>query len=130
MNKSVKIKVKTPVGVTELADVHGIVAQGSVDSGVISAVNTSKGTDVAFASSDGEVEYLGVELGPLILMDDIARMSDNVDSAQDGNKGMEHMLNSKGLVFNLTKSKYLVMGSKMKRNKMKKELGKKPLDIV
>ena len=93
MNKSVKIRVKTPVGLTQLADIHGIVAQGSVDSGVISAVNTSKGTDVAFESSDGEVDYLGIKLCPLILMDDIGRMCDNIEAAQDGNNHMENMLN-------------------------------------
>ena len=116
MNKTVCIKVKTPVGVSASEEIHEIVAQGSVDSGPISANNISKGIDVTFADSDGEVDYLGLQLAPLILMDDIARMTDNIESAQDGNRRMEHLLDSKCLKFNILKSKFLVMGTKKVRN--------------
>ena len=122
MNKTVCIKVKTPVGVSASEEIHEIVAQGSMDSGPISANNISKGIDVTFADSDGEVDYLGLQLAPLILMDDIARMTDNIESAQDGNRRMEHLLDSKCLKFNTVKSKFLVMGTKKGRNKIRKQI--------
>ena len=81
MNKTVCIKVKTPVGVSESKEIHEIVAQGSADSGPTSANNISKGVERVFEDSEGEVEYLGIKLAPLILMDDIGRLADNVVSA-------------------------------------------------
>ena len=84
MNKDVKIKIKTPVGVSDSAELHDIVCQGTIESGVISSVNIGRGIDVTFEDSDGEVMYVDLKLSPLAFMDDIGKASDNVESAQDG----------------------------------------------
>merc|ERR1711954_581542 len=57
MNKSVRIKIKTPVGVTDSEEVLDVVSQGTIESGIISSVNIGKGIDVAFRDSDSEVYY-------------------------------------------------------------------------
>ena len=43
MNKNSRIKVKTPLGLTEAKDTGPLVAQGSVDGAVLSSNNSGKG---------------------------------------------------------------------------------------
>ena len=57
MNKHIRIRVKTPVGLTTPEDTGPGVRQGGVDACIISAVNVDNGVNVTFADSDGEVRY-------------------------------------------------------------------------
>ena len=52
MNKSVKIRVKTPVGVTRSEEVGETVTQGSVEAAPLSAVSIDRGVNVAFEDSE------------------------------------------------------------------------------
>ena len=127
MNKSVKIQIKTPAGMTQSEESHDLVQQGTVESRVISSVNIGKGVDVTFKDSDGEVYYVDLKLNPMSFMDDIGKISDNVKAAQDGNNRIEKLIDSKCLALNLDKCNFLVMGSKKHRKKLKRELDKSPL---
>ena len=100
MNSSSRIKVKTSVGVTQSAVTDPLVAQGTVEAGVISSNNIDKGVNVAFVDSDCEVKYVDLPLAPTIFMDDIGKMAESIKAAQEGNTRMEDMIESKCLSFN------------------------------
>ena len=129
MNKNIRIQVKTPVGLTEPEDTGPTVGQGGVDACTISAVNVDNGVNVAFVDSDGEIVYSGLPLAPLIYMDDIFRMGNDIESAQDANRRIVNMVESKLLDLNLDKTNYLIMGSKKARKKLVTDLQKTPLTI-
>ena len=126
MNENVRIKVKTPVGVTEAKDCGPACPQGSVEGPVNSSVSIGNGVANAFATSTNEIEYETVKLSPQSFMDDILKVSENVVSAQNGNRIMEELTGRKSLQINLEKSSYLIMGSKKMRKRMEKELEKSP----
>ena len=71
MNKKAKIRVKTPVGISEPKDTGPNVQQGTVEAGVISSGSVDKGVNVTFVNSDCEVKYLQLTLFPQMYMDDI-----------------------------------------------------------
>ena len=50
-------------------------------------------------------------------MDDILRVGESVASAQYANTLMEDLFEQKSLSFNLSKSKFIVMGNKKARKK-------------
>ena len=112
MNKSVRITVKMPVGVTQSAEVGETVTQGSVEAATLSSNSIDKGLNVAFADSDGEISYCDVKLSPVSFMDDIGRFAETVRSAQDGNDRIVNMLESKLLDVNIDKPNYLLIGNK------------------
>ena len=53
MNKNIRIKVKTSVGLTPSEDTGPVL--GTVEAGIISSVSLGNGVDVTFADSDCEV---------------------------------------------------------------------------
>ena len=115
LNKNLRIKVQTSVGTSASKDTGPTIGQGNVDAGVISSVNLDNGVNDAFVDSDGELNYLELDLGPLLFMDDIFRMGDNVTSAQVANDLLEEMIGKKSLEFNLDKSAFMVMGNQKTR---------------
>ena len=70
-----------------------------------------------------------MKLSAQSFMDDILKMSGNIESAQEGNKIMEELVGQKSLQINLEKSSYLIMGSKKMRRKMALELTESPLTL-
>ena len=100
-----------------------------MDVGVISSANIDHGVSDTFATSDGEVKYLEMDLGPLIFMDDIFRMGENVSSAQRANNLMETIIGKKSLEFNLDKSSFMVMGNKKSRKVINSHLMKSPIKL-
>ena len=62
-------------------------------------------------------------------MDDIFRMSENIENAQYGNDAIYHMINKKNLELNYDKSVYTIMGNKKAVSKMKQKLKESPLMI-
>ena len=129
MNKNVRIKIKTPVGMTQSEDVGPLVTQGSVEAATLSSVSLGNGVNDAFVQSDVEVVYGKITLGPQIFMDDIARLAENRASAQYANHLMEKVIGSKGLEFNLDKSSYLIMGNKANRRKLKAQTITSPIQL-
>ena len=61
MNKNIRIRVKTPVGLTKPEDTGPTIGQGGVDACTISAVNIDNGVDDAFVDSGGEIVYSGLK---------------------------------------------------------------------
>ena len=129
MNENVKVRVKTPVGLTESKKTGPILTQGSVEAAPISSVSIGNSVDVTFANSDCEVQYFNVKLAPQIFMDDIARMAGSRDAAQYANNLLETLIAKKSLQFNLEKSSFLVMGNKTTRKELYKQLEKSPLTL-
>ena len=129
MNKNIRIRVKTPVGLTTPEDTGPGVGQGGVDACIISAVNVDNGVNVTFADSDGEVRYSSLILAPLIYMDDIYRMAEDRKSAQDANDRIVDLVESKLLDLNVDKTNYLVVGNKKARRKLDADMKKSPLTI-
>ena len=124
LNKNLRIKVQTSVGTSQSEDTGPIVGQVNVDAAVISSVNLDNGVNDAFVESDGELKYLELDLGPILFMDDIFRMGDNVIAAQVANNLLEEMIGKKSLEFNLDKSAFMVMGNKKARKVIKSQLEK------
>ena len=127
MNKKIKIKVKTPVGETEEKEAGPTLAQGSVDAAILSSNSIANGVEEAFDDSEKEMMYKELEIHPLSFMDDVERMADNIESAQEGNQRMEKLVEEKLLSFNMKKSNYILIGSKNARTTIQKELEKNPL---
>ena len=115
MNENVKIKVKTPVGMTETAEIGPIVSQGTVPAAIISSSNIAVGVEESFKETDKELLFHDMFLKPLSYMDDLFRMAENVEKAQYGNEVMEEMINKKVLEFNISKSSFVVIGNKRAR---------------
>ena len=128
-NENVKVKVKTPVGVTGSADTGPVVTQGGVLAAVISSVSIGNGVSDAFAASDSEVLYESIKLSPQIFMDDIFRMAETQSSAQFANDLMENIMGEKSLSFNMEKSAFLIVGNKQQRKKLKRQVDKNPITL-
>ena len=127
MNKNTRIRIRTPVGVTQPKDTGPVVTQGGVEGPVMSSVSVDNGLNVTFVRSEVEVNYKTLTLAPQSFMDDIMRMADSLASAQFGNILMEELIEQKCLQFNLDKSSFILMGTKKQRNNFQKELKKSPL---
>ena len=100
MNRNVRIRVQTAVGLTDSEDTGESVGQGTVEGALISAVNLDNGVNDFFANDDEEVSYGNVILRPLIFQDDVAKLSVDRQSAQSANDKMEAMIETKLLDFN------------------------------
>ena len=128
MNQNTCIRIQTPVGVTVETNTGENVAQGSVGA-ILSSVNLDSGVRQFFANSEHEVNFCGVNLGPLLFQDDIARLSLDISSAQIGNDMLECVAETKLLDFNLEKSGYIVFGKKQRRLQLLNQLEETPLTL-
>ena len=129
LNKNVTIKVQTPVGETESVDIGPTITQGSVDAAVISANNMSNGVEEAFEDSNSEIMYKELKLAPLVFLDDIGRMGDDRNSAQEANEKVEAMVDSKQLSLNLDKSSYMIFGNQKSRKKIRNQIKANPITL-
>ena len=127
LNKNTRIKVKTPVGTTTSKDTGPIVAQGSAEAGIMSSVSLDNGVDVTFVNKEDEVVYHDLVLGPLLFMDDIFWMAEDVASAQKANNLLEEMVGKKSLELNFDKSNFMLVGNKKSRKIIMRQLEEKPL---
>jgi hypothetical protein len=127
MNKNTKIRIQTPVGLTEECDTGEGVGQGTLEGAIVSAVNLDSGVNDFFHDSEFEVNYGGVALQPLLYQDDVARLSTDLESVQMGNNKMEALAETKLLNYNLEKSCFIVIGKKKPRQKMEEQLQKCPI---
>ena len=100
MNKDTEISVKTPVGPSKSTVVSEGLGQGTNESAIISAANLSGGVTEQFANSNTEVSYTDrLMLGPWMYIDDVARLDESLEAAQDGNDRMQEMAERKLLDF-------------------------------
>ena len=75
MNRDVRIKVRTPVGDSDVETVGETVTQGSLEGAVISTNSISNGVKDFFGDSEHEVYYETMKLLPFQFLDDIARFT-------------------------------------------------------
>ena len=129
MNRNVRIRVQTAVGLTDSEDTGESIGQGTVEGALISAVNLDNGVKDFFAESDEEVTYGEVILRPIIFQDDVAKLSVDRQAAQAANDKMETMIETKLLDFNLDKSCFIVCGNKKARARLQSELDNNPLTL-
>ena len=127
MNRNVRIQVQTPVGYTEMLEMGETLGQGSVEGAVASAVNLANGVHDFFGNSEEEIRYHGLELGPLLFQDDVARLSLDIFSAQAGNERMRNVAETKLLNFNTEKSCFVIFGSDRRRHELMRDLSHSPL---
>ena len=129
MNENTCIRVQTPLGLSCERNTGENVAQGSVDGAILSAVSLDKSVFDHFKDSEHEVFFLNLKLGPLLFMDDVARLSLDLASAQNGLDRMECVAESKLLDFNLDKSGFVVFGNKRRRLEILEQLKQNPLTL-
>ena len=101
--------------------------QGSVDAAIVSSANVAGGVEEFFNDSSKEIKMEEVDLAPMSFVDDIGKLSNNIEAAQYGNDRMEELVDSKTLSLNLQKSAFLVIGSQKNRKKIQSQLRKTPL---
>ena len=106
MNENVRIKVKTPVGITRSENIGPACTQGSVDGPVISSNSIGNGVTDAFKDAP-LILYESIKISSQIFMDDILKSSEDVASAQIANKIMEDLTGKKSLQLNLDKISFL-----------------------
>ena len=127
MNKNTRIRVQTPVGLTEECDTGEGVGQGTLEGALVSAVNLDSGVNDFFCDSEYEVNYGDVALQPILFQDDVARLSTSLESVQMGNNKMESLAETKLLNFNLDKSCFVVIGNEKSRRMIHDQLLDNPL---
>ena len=100
-------------------------AQGSFEGAIISSVGLAKGTSDFFETSEKEVVYGDVEIGPMEFVDDVSRLAYDPSSAQEGNDRLETLAETKLLDFNLTKCFVILLGESKARKRLLKEFENK-----
>ena len=127
LNKDTIIKVKTALGETEEAEIDDGIAQGGVESGILSAVSLDRGVSHYFNDHTGDVFYGSIAIKSLLWQDDVLKANSTLEDAQDSNKRMEAVLGSKMLDFNLDKSVFIVIGNKTFKDQTNEKLEQSPL---
>ena len=128
LNENTKISVKTSVGESETAPIKDSVGQGSFAAALVSSLNIGSAIADKFkGESSANIGML--ELICLILQDDIMKMSNTVEQARDGSQKIDELLKQKLLSLNYDKSKYILLGNRKAKNRMKKELRKQPMKM-
>ena len=127
LNKETEIKVRTGAGMSKSAIVGETVAQGSIGGALVSSLNLDIDVNNFFSGSIDEAAYADVRLQPLILQDDLCRMSCSADSARAGIRRMENIMKLKQLDINVSKSTYIICENSSKSAEIRQELENNPL---
>ena len=106
------IQVQTGVGVSNKCTTDENITQGSIGSGLISALNLDSGVNSFFEGSNMEVSYGPLRLQPLLFQDDVGRLCSSPEAAQAGNDKMAAITSLKQLEINVDKSVYILFGNK------------------
>ena len=129
MNENTRIRVQTPVGLSEELSTGETVGQGTIEGAIVSAVSLDNGVTDFFANSEEEVTFGEVSLGPILFQDDVARLSLTAAGAQAANSKMECVAATKLLDFNVDKSCYIVIGKKKRRQEIIKQIEANPIEL-
>ena len=125
MNQNIRISIKTAVGETEEKDTGNGVGQGtvegagvsssSIDGGVTEEFSEYNSTDSNTGDNDPDEnnehendpdEIISDFFHPMIFQDDVLKLSDGILSANDANKKMMNVIDSKLLTLNYEKTNY------------------------
>ena len=80
-----------------------------------------------FSSSHQEVSHADLMLSLMLFVDYVMRIADNVLDAQSGLIKLEQVSESKLLQYTMTKTSFIVFGSKTARKSIEKDLERSPL---
>ena len=122
LNKETNISIRTAVGSTDSYNVGETLGQGTSESGLVSSSNLAGGVSEYFSDSKVEANYSGLDLSACIFQDDLARLSEDLDSVREGNRRLEEMAESKLLDFHDEKSGMIIFGSKKFKKKIEQNL--------
>ena len=104
-------------------------SQGSLYSTILSTASLDGGVNDGFKDSTMEPSYGSIRLQPIILQDDIARLSNGITEAQAGNTFISTVIERKLLDFNILKSNFMVIGSEEIKREVVHDLEEKPLTL-
>ena len=130
LNSNTKVRVKTPLGMTDSEEVDPGMTQGAVDASIVSSANVAGGIEEAFDDPEREVKFGDVQLAPLSFVDDIGKLSEDIESAQYGNDRIQVFVGSKTLSLNLQKSAFLIIGSKKQRKNIQSNMKENPITLL
>ena len=119
--------VKTAGGLSETAVVGDCIGQGTAGGAIVSAANLDQGLKQYFDGSQDEMFYGSVKLQPVAYQDDLGHANKDVLQAQVGNRKLACMLQDKGLQAHEDKTCFIVFGSKVFKEKVRKDLDQSPL---
>ena len=129
LNKDTRISVQTAAGLSEQRETGENIGQGTQEGAILSASNVDYTVNRYFSASRHELSYGNVGLQPLLYQDDISRLSTSVQSAQFGNIRMEWVAETKLLDFNSEKSCCIILGSKVAKKALERDLESQPLTL-
>ena len=129
LNRSSQIQIKTGVGFTKSVDIGPSVAQGSIGGGLVSSCNLDYSVNRFFQDSEKEIYYRDIKLQPLIYQDDLARFSNSIREANDGNVKIEAVMEGKLLDLHKDKSCFLVFGNTKQKENFSTECSETPIKL-
>ena len=127
LNKNTRIAVKTGVGLSDERDTGETLGQGTVGGALASALNIDEEINAYFEDSPAEISYGSTRLQPVSFQDDILRVCDDRDAAQEGFNRFEAVFKSKLLHIHPKKSCFLVFGRGKTKKMIENEISMRPL---
>ena len=126
LNKNSNIRIKTGVGISEERSIGENIGQGTIGGALVSGQNLDCDIFETFEKCTSEVCYGSVRMQPVLYQDDLIRMVNSVEGAQEGNYRVEAAMKSKPLIVHPDKSVYLLAGNRSMLEKINLELKKNP----
>ena len=145
LNENIRIKVRTPVGLSKSASTGPGVGQGTVSGAIMSANNLDQGVTEYFGDTEEnfeddeknededkdkyKVKYDEITLNSLLFQDDIMHPSETVEAAKDTLDRFEKLLESKLLDANVEKSGFVIVGGRKARQELQMKVDNDPLSF-
>ena len=129
LNCKTLISVVTSVGESDAARIFDSIGQGSFGAALASSQNI--GTAIYYATEGKTLTELGqMPLNCLFFQDDIARLNTTLDQARRGATIIGETLAKKQLKSNLSKSRYVLLGSEEFKERTRREAKEAPVMMV
>ena len=128
LNENTRIKVKTGVGLSEPAEVGAVVGQGTIGGALVSQAVLDEGVMEHFSpGEEGEMQYGGVPLAPMMFMDDLIHSTRGVKEARRASCKVNILMKERALHLNQGKSTFIMYGTKRQKELMRAELEAEPM---
>ena len=125
LNKNTRIALKTGVCLSDKRDMF--LGQGTDGGALASALNVYENINTYFEDSPVEISYGSTRLQPVSFQDDILRVCDDRDAAQEGFNRLEAVFKSKLLHIHPKKSCFIVFGNSKTKKIIENEISARPL---
>jgi hypothetical protein len=127
LNRSCSIAIQTGTGMSERGEAGGVLGQGSAGAGLVSQLLLDQGVDSYFKGSRDELQYGEVRIQPLIYLDDLGRVAENVMDTRAGNIKLASLMEELCLQIHPDKSCYVVCGTKKFKQQVLEETEEEPI---